>query len=193
VPQVLDALNEAFYLSFGNVEPSNKRTLIGLDVSGSMDWTMVAGTNISCREAAAAMCLVTASVEPQYGIFAFSNGVHILPISPGMRLDNVASMTKSLPFDGTDCSLPMLAAIQEQWEVDTFIVYTDSETWAGRIHPVQALQEYRKVSGRNAKLIVVGMASNGFTIADPSDAGMLDVVGFDTATPQVMSDFSKGF
>jgi 60 kDa SS-A/Ro ribonucleoprotein len=33
------------------------------------------------------------------------------------------------------------------------------------------------------------MASNGFTIADPDGAGMLDVVGFDTATPQVIGDF----
>jgi 60 kDa SS-A/Ro ribonucleoprotein len=34
------------------------------------------------------------------------------------------------------------------------------------------------------------MASNGFTIADPADAGMLDVVGFDPAVPQVISDFA---
>ena len=36
------------------------------------------------------------------------------------------------------------------------------------------------------------MASNGFSIADPDDAGMLDVVGFDTATPQVIADFGTG-
>ena len=36
------------------------------------------------------------------------------------------------------------------------------------------------------------MVSNGFTIADPNDAGMLDVVGFDTATPQLMSEFARG-
>jgi 60 kDa SS-A/Ro ribonucleoprotein len=45
--------------------------------------------------------------------------------------------------------------------------------------------------GIPAKLIVVGMASNGFSIADPNDAGMLDVVGFDTATPQVISGFAE--
>ena len=33
------------------------------------------------------------------------------------------------------------------------------------------------------------MTSNGFSIADPDDAGMLDVVGFDAATPHVISDF----
>ena len=34
------------------------------------------------------------------------------------------------------------------------------------------------------------MSSNGFSIADPADPGMLDVVGFDTATPQLISDFA---
>jgi len=36
------------------------------------------------------------------------------------------------------------------------------------------------------------MASNGFSIADPADGGMLDVVGFDTVTPQVIADFGSG-
>jgi len=70
-------------------------------------------------------------------------------------------------------------------------VYTDSETWAGSIHPCKALNKYRREMGIPARLVVVGMTSTGFTIADPSDAGMLDVVGFDSAAPQVISDFSK--
>ena len=44
----------------------------------------------------------------------------------------------------------------------------------------------------DARLVVVGMVSNGFSIADPHDPGMLDVVGFDTATPQFVSDFARG-
>jgi 60 kDa SS-A/Ro ribonucleoprotein len=92
----------------------------------------------------------------------------------------------------TDCAIPMIAAQQQNWEVDTFIVYTDNETWAGGIHPSQALAEYRRAMGNNSSLVVVGMASNNFSIADPADPRMLDVVGFDTATPQVISEFSKG-
>jgi 60 kDa SS-A/Ro ribonucleoprotein len=193
VPQVIDALNDAFYLSFGNVESTGKRTLIGLDVSNSMGWSYVAGTPVTCAQAAAAMCLITASVEPNYGIVAFSDGLTILPISPGQRLDDVMRMTQGMSFGGTDCAIPMIAAQQRNWEVDTFIIYTDNETWAGNIHPSQALEEYRRAFQKEAKLVVVGMASNGFTIADPSDSGMLDCVGFDTATPQVISEFSKGF
>ena len=92
---------------------------------------------------------------------------------------------------GTDCSLPMVHALKEKLEVDTFVIYTDSETWAGDIHASQALNKYREKMGRPAKLIVVGMCSNGFTIADPNDSGMLDCVGFDTSTPAVMADFIR--
>jgi 60 kDa SS-A/Ro ribonucleoprotein len=86
----------------------------------------------------------------------------------------------------------MLYAIEREREVDVFVIYTDSETWAGDVHPVQALRQYRERSGIAARLVVVGMVSNGFSIADPNDSGMLDVVGFDTATPAVIADFATG-
>jgi 60 kDa SS-A/Ro ribonucleoprotein len=86
----------------------------------------------------------------------------------------------------------MLHAMERKREVDVFVIYTDSETWAGDIHPAQALAEYRRRSGIAARLVVVGMVSNGFTIADPSDRGMLDVAGFDAATPGLIAAFARG-
>lgn len=44
--------------------------------------------------------------------------------------------------------------------------------------------------GIPAKLVVQAFTATSFTIADPSDAGQLDVVGFDTATPAIISDFA---
>ena len=43
VPAVVDALDAAFGLAFENVEPTGARTLIGLDVSGSMSCGTIAG------------------------------------------------------------------------------------------------------------------------------------------------------
>ncbi len=60
------------------------------------------------------------------------------------------------------------------------------------MHPVQALRTYREKTGIAAKLVVVGLVSNGFSIADPEDPGMLDVVGFDTAAPALIADFIRG-
>lgn len=191
VAQIVDALDGAFYAAFGNVEPTGKRTMLALDVSGSMGFSEIAGMpGITPRIGSAAMAMVTAAVEPQHSFAAFTHGLVELTISPRQRLDDVVRAISQLPFGGTDCALPMLAAMQNQMEVDTFVIYTDSETWHGQVHPVQALQEYRRRSGIDAKLVVVGMLSNGFSIADPSDPGMLDVVGFDTATPNVISEFA---
>jgi 60 kDa SS-A/Ro ribonucleoprotein len=113
-----------------------------------------------------------------------------LGISPRERLDDAVRRTNGLPFGRTDCALPMLYATERSIEVDVFVVYTDSETWSGQIHPVQALRQYREKTGIPAKLIVQAFVANRFSIADPNDAGMLDVIGFDTAVPTLIRDFA---
>lgn len=83
-------------------------------------------------------------------------------------------------------------ATKRKVEVDTFVVYTDNETWAGNVHPHQALVAYRQRMGIPARLVVVGMTATQFSIANPQDAGMLDVAGFDSAVPQLISGFARG-
>jgi 60 kDa SS-A/Ro ribonucleoprotein len=203
VAQVVDALDAAFYLAFGAVQPAGRRVMLALDVSGSMMANVHGLEGLSCREASAAMALVTAATEPRHFFTAFTaggyrsmhpgfaSGLTALSISPRQRLDDVVRQVSSLPFGGTDCALPMREAMKHRWEVDLFVVYTDNETWAGDVHPAQALRQYRERMGIPARLVVVGMASNGFTIADPDDAGMLDVVGFDASAPQLIADFAR--
>lgn len=61
------------------------------------------------------------------------------------------------------------------------------------MHPFKALQDYRQAMKKpDARLCVVGMTSTKFTIADPDDAGMLDIAGFDSAAPSVMREFALG-
>ncbi len=192
-PRITDALDAAFYLAFQNVEPSNKRVLLALDVSGSMGGGMIAGVpGLTPRDGSAAMALVTAKTEPNYTIVSFQDKIVPLNISARMRLDDAIKVTSGLTFGATDCAQPMLYALEKKIKADMFVIYTDSETWHGAVHPVQALQMYRDEMGIPAKLVVVGMTSNGFTIASPDDAGMMDVVGFDSAAPQVISDFARG-
>ncbi len=203
--RIVDALDGAFYRAFQAITPTNARTLLALDVSGSMAGGLIAGLpGITPRVGSAAMALVTAAVEPNHEFVAFTNGpyrsahrgfgsgISPVAISPRSRLDDVVKAVSDLPFGGTDCALPMLWAAENKVPVDIFCVYTDSETWAGDIHPVQALRQYRAKMGIGAKLVVIGMVSNGFSIADPQDGGMLDVVGFDTSTPSIIADFATG-
>lgn len=190
VTKICDALYTGFYEAFGAVTPTGKRLCLALDVSASMTWaeSTIAG-KIKCREASAAMALVTANVEPRYEILSFSNGVERLAISPKQRLDDVMNRVARLQASATNCAAPMIWALENNIPVDTFVIYTDNETNCSSMHPAQALQQYRQKMGIPTKLVVCAMVSGGFSIADPNDSGMLDVVGFDASVPNVISDF----
>jgi 60 kDa SS-A/Ro ribonucleoprotein len=193
VNAVSDALDKAFELSFASVVPANKRFLLGIDVSGSMTWGNVCGGSLNPHEASAAMAVVTMRTEPQCTAMMFSDTFTPLPITKETSLEDAIRCTQHSSFGATDCALPMTYAMEKNMEVDVFVVYTDSETYYGNVHPCEALRRYRSRMGiPDAKLIVVGMVSNGFTIADPSDPGMLDVVGFDSSAPSAMSNFAAG-
>ena len=79
---------------------------------------------LSCREASAAMALVTAASEPNHMFTAFTSGKYSvrgwraglrkLAISPRQRLDDVVDATSRLPFGGTDCALPMVESPLEE-------------------------------------------------------------------------------
>ena len=211
VPQVVDALDKAFDQSFATAPQTNQRFYLGIDVSGSMGSGEVAGIpGLIPRMAAAAMAMAIARREPNYYMAGFAAGagpvagasirywgarsnprMARLSITASDSIGDVMAKTHSLDFGATDCALPMLDALARKIPVDVFVILTDSETWAGPIHPTGALRKYRQEMGIPAKLVVVAMVANEFSIADPQDAGMLDVVGFDSAAPALIADFAK--
>lgn len=207
---IVDALDEAFRLAFGNVESTGKRVCLALDISGSMGMYKLMNTNVSAREASAAMAMTTLSGDPNTtDTVAFTSrgwtaptsrrfawggrdGIEEVSLSARRRLDDNVRTISNLPMGGTDCALPMLWAQDQGRKYDAFVVYTDSETWAGKVQPMDALRDYRRKVNPEARLIVVGMTSTGFTIADPQDRGSLDVIGFDASAPRIISDFIAG-
>lgn len=191
---IVEALDNAFYMTFKFVEPTGKRFLLAIDVSGSMTCFNVLGsTSISARVASAAMAMVTARTESNYHMVGFSDQLVPLNINAKMSLAEVMKNIEKVPMGGTDCAQPMIYAQEKGLKVDVFIVYTDNETWAGAIHPSEALKKYRASSGiDDAKLIVSAMSATEFTIADPNDAGMLDMAGFDSAAPEIIRSFATG-
>jgi 60 kDa SS-A/Ro ribonucleoprotein len=147
-------------------------------------------SNLTAAEVAAVMALAVAKREPNCWIGGFSTHMDELKISPRMRLDSVLNVMRRFRWGGTDCARPMLYAIENKMDgVDVFSVWTDNETWAGSVQPVEALARYRKQYVKDAKLIVCGTSATNFTIADPKDPGMLDIVGFSNDCPQLIQTF----
>jgi len=191
--RVLDAVDAAFYSSFSNVEDTGAGILMGVDCSGSMFGASVNGSpNLTAAEVAGVMALAIVKNQKNYWIGGFNTQMSELKISPNMRLDAVLNVMQRFNWGGTDCAQPMLHALRNNMSgVDMFVTITDNETWAGSIQPVQALRDYRKKFVATAKNVVIGTSVSNFTIADPKDAGMLDISGFDTAAPQIIAEFSK--
>ncbi|MFN8525269.1 MAG: TROVE domain-containing protein [Chloroflexota bacterium] len=193
VQSIVHALDAAFYAAFGTVEPTGRRTMLALDVSGSMAGGRIAGVpGLTPRVGSVAMAMVTADREPSRELVAFSHELVPFEFDGRARLDDALRQVDAIPMGGTDCAAPIMYALDSRRQIDTFVVYTDSETWYGPIHPAQALARYRAEMGIAARLVVVGMVANEFTLADPEDSGMLDVVGFDSATPDLIGQFSLG-
>jgi 60 kDa SS-A/Ro ribonucleoprotein len=198
---IKDALDEGFHLAFKTVEPANKRTLLAVDVSGSMS-SPALGLDLSCAQVSGAMAMTIARTEPAYEIRGFTSAgggywsrdskLTDLGITGKTSLAQAMKNVQKSNFGGTDCALPVVWALENKIEIDTFVVITDNETWAGNIKPTQALKQYRDRMGIDARLAVLGVASTGFTIADPNDRGQMDFVGFDSAAPRVLADFSAG-
>lgn len=187
VPQVVDALDTAFDLAFHNVEPTGKRFLLAIDVSGSMGFATQGA--MTCAEAAAAMALATARVEPNYYAMGFATRFVDLGITARDTLPTVLKKTREHNFGGTDTSVAIKWALDNKVGVDVFVVYTDNETWAGDTHTCRALQSYRQKTGIPAKLAVVAFTGTVRSIADNADPGSMDFVGLDASLPQALGAF----
>ena len=190
VPQVSAALDDAFERSFSAAPQTGKRVYLAVDVSGSMDNnTLGKISGLKARMAAAAVTMAVARREPNHFIAAFSSSMEEFHVTAQDSLRDVMTRTAAIPMGGTDMALPMLHAMEENIPVDCFVIATDGETWAGQMHPAEALRRYREKTGIAAKAVQLAFVANDHSIMDPEDAGTLDIPGFDAAIPAILHDF----
>ena len=96
-------------------------------------------------------------------------------VTPGTNLREIAGWRPS--GAGTDLSLPFSWALRQGLAVAGILVFTDNETWAGRQHPVQALEAYRRAVNPAVRVVAVSLTPVGYSIGDHGDEGVLAVAG----------------
>lgn len=201
-PLIIGALEQTLEESFtSGVESTNQNVLVALDVSGSMAQSVSGSFVLSCADVGAALTLAFLKNEKFAKAIAFSDGRSTnflgnrgatcpLTWSAQTSFSEAVNSMRGMPFAGTDCAAPMVDALGNGLHnIDTFVVITDNETWAGKIHPMDALRAYRQKTGRNSKLAVIGLTATNFSIADPSDPGTMDFVGFSSDLPKALASF----
>ena len=180
---VLDALSKAVELSFGSLPKTDKRIRVAVDYSGSMQ-SPTTNPLIQNHEAAAVMAKAFLH-QGDCDVLGFGTGRKWIGVSKGQRVDDMAKSFYVAP-EGTDMGQ---AFCDPDRKADVVVVFTDNETWAGRSH---ANDEWRKFAALNpgAKVVVCAMAANSYSGIDPGRADVLQVVGFDTAIPQIVATFA---
>lgn len=201
--EIVDALDMGFYLSFGAIEPTGKKFYNALDVSGSMTWHEIAGMKgIRPREASAVLSMVTARVEQNCTTRGFSHQMVDTGITADMTLDQVIRQIEKISMGSTDCALPFKDARTKGELYDVFVVYTDSETNHGNSrHAYREMELYNEEMNRlhpefegkfKCKAICVAMECNELSVFPEDSPECLQVAGFDSSTPNVISEFGRG-
>lgn len=187
--EIVKALEQAFYKAFVNVEPTNKRILIGLDVSTSMRQTIM-GSCLTAATASAALVLLLHRRELNCSTVAFSSNIIPFHIEPKYKLKEVMNEAHRINYGSTNIPALIRYAINSPEPFDSIIVITDNETNVrDTATPAELMKLYRKKRVADAKLIVMGMTATRFSVADPDDPNMLDVVGFDASVPLMIKHF----
>ena len=190
--KVVDALNDAFYAAFANVEPTGKRIICGVDVSGSMRTACAGVSAIQAAQAAAAMAMLFVRTELEVDVVSFTRRiVKTGGMGKTQRLDDVMRSWPAIG-EGTDLAQPVAWALKNGIVADAFVLVTDSETWAGHAHPAQVLADYRRKLNPQAKLVVMATTASNANVCDPKDPLSFGIAGFDANAPQIVADFIAG-
>lgn len=202
VQKIVDALDDAFYESFKYVEPTGKDMLVAVDVSGSMSgYNRVGDTNLSLKEAAAAMAMCILATEPNAEIIAVDTSLYHPKIGKRMRLDSITREIFSLGGGGTDLSIPMAYLLKRgTTPADALVMFTDNMTWAnsgwGGSHRqvMEGIRQYRatKRNGQAFRAINCCLIANSYSTMDPNDKGVMEVAGLDASLPRLISEFVQG-
>jgi 60 kDa SS-A/Ro ribonucleoprotein len=227
---ISSALEEAFYVAFGHIEGTGKRVLHAVDCSGSMTAAACALPNLTACQAVSCLVMEAVRREHKHATLMMATGVEVpvvqdvmlfnstgtmVDVRPTHKLADVMRLVQAHNFGTTDCAQPMLKAIKEYKEskgtkglYDLFVVYTDNETYyAGSAHPSQLLDDYRTLTGLDAKMVVIATTPTSHTIAYGGSYGgrgnmlapapgvetkyTLNIAGFDLNGPELIRNFMK--
>jgi 60 kDa SS-A/Ro ribonucleoprotein len=192
VSRIVDILEKSVELSFDTIAPTGKVFMHAVDVSGSMSAYTVSSVGLTCCEIATAMALVTAKAEQNYAIRGFATDFRDLGITAKDSFGSALKKASNQNFGGTDASVAYDWMIKKKFKADVICFWTDSESWAGRRHPSEALAEYRKKVNPDAKAVYVTLVPYQITLTDLKDPMSWDLGGFDPGTPRLIQMLATG-
>lgn len=158
VPVLEPTLDRALLASLEEMTPLRGRTIVLVDVSGSMDDKLSGKSDLTRLDAAATLAAI---IPGKVDVYTFSERVVQVPARKGMA--GIEAIVRSQPHGGTALAGAIRAI--NQMEHDRLIVITDEQSQDGIAKPV----------AEHAYLINVASARNGVAYGKE---GWLHLTGF---------------
>ena len=153
--KVLDALNVAVDLSLGNIPRFDGKTLIVLDVSGSMS-SQKSGT-MTCAEVGALFAMSLYKANPDSDFMRFGNDAEY---STPNASDSLLTLAESVSFSsgGTDFHSIFRKANKAY---DRMIILSDMQGWIGYNNPQSTFNSYCKMYSCRPKIYSFDLSGYG--------------------------------
>lgn len=165
--KVYDALETAVNASCENVPRFPGKTVIAVDISGSMSSPVSAKSEVRCCEIGMMLGLIANRICDDAIFYVFNHGVEQLRVPSSGLL--YSAVHEAHAHGGTDMNLPFQKMMKDHIKCDRIIVISDNECnnpgWTinpGWTNPVQRVaDEYRKRTGRNIWVHAIDLMGYG--------------------------------
>jgi len=208
---IIDALHDAMELAVLNAPVAEGRTLVIVDVSGSMSWSMTGGhgntvSKVRCIDVAALFATAMARNNRDSIILPVDTRVHTdYRPEPRNTVLSEAERLAKYGGGGTALSAALFAANISKLKVDNVIVLSDQESWAdsttsifidGRHapHGTKMMVEWEKLSSRNkgCKMVCVDIVPGTTHQTIEGRKDILHVSGWNDSVFRVIETYLSG-
>lgn len=206
-PQIQNALQDALEVATENVPALKGDVVVAIDVSGSMN-SPVTGyghgkpTVTRCVDVAALFASCVLRQNPNAKVWAFDyaggwsihsrTGIYEPHLNPRDSVISNAMKLSKFGGGGTDCSLPFRKVIDDGVAVDSMILISDNQSWAGFSGGQAGAQRawehiHRKNPG--SKLVNIDIQPYYTTQTPDESNAVLNIGGFSDTIWNVIDNF----
>lgn len=180
-----DALEQAMEIATANVPALPGKTVLAIDVSGSMHspvtgYRQGSTSATTCLDAAAVMAAAVLRRNPGATVMPFHWQVEPVQLDPNKSIVSISQRLRELPSGGTNCSVVLKELNRKRASADTVIYFSDNESWIDadpNSMSTGTLREWRRFKVRNPKAKLVCIDIQPYTTVQAPVADDVTHVG----------------
>jgi hypothetical protein len=191
----IKALNKAMYESAKNITPLKGRTLIAIDLSGSMCGTLSDRSGVTYMEVGAMLGALADQYCEDSIVTVFGHDMKVLNIvNEQAVLDNVNGIMKTNVGHSTNAHLVMRYINENNIKVDNILFFTDMQlngSYWGDSSLTKDLNTYRARVNKDAYVYEFNLAGYGSTQVDPNDNKYVHLSGWSDNLLKYVTEYQQ--